>query len=454
MLERKITAYLEKWLTRNTVVLVDGVRQAGKSYAIREFGKAHFGQNCFEFNFHEHQEVIADFNRCKNAQELITNLSLYSPRPFVPGKTLIFLDEIQLVDGIDWPMFSKYLLEDGRFRFALSGSLLGVHLNGLSHPANGLSDSLSSLNSSRPGAALDEVRLYPMDFEEYLWANGLAKETIEQIKDCFLRGLTVPPLWQKRLLDLFYEYLFVGGYPDAVNSYLKGRDLQELRLAQTRIEAMHRRDVASHVEAADRIHLMGVYEAMSGQINAKNKRFKINSVLKPNERYDITDDFRWLVQAGLAYPVYNVTEPSLPLRLNEKRNLVKLYESDVGLLSYHLFETGTIQKLLAKEKAINYGAIFENAAAELLSAHGFSTLYYYDSKKHGEVDFLIEKEGEVLPLEIKSGKDYKIHHALTYFMGDEAPYGLKEAYVFSDANFSEENKIRYFPIYFLDCLAR
>jgi predicted AAA+ superfamily ATPase len=131
MLERKITAYLEKWLTRNTVLLVDGVRQAGKSYAIREFGKVHFGQNFFEFNFHEHRDLISDFNRCKTAQELITNLSLYSPRPFVPGKTLIFLDEIQLVDGIDWPMFSKYLLADGRFRFVLSGSLLGVTMNGL-----------------------------------------------------------------------------------------------------------------------------------------------------------------------------------------------------------------------------------------------------------------------------------------------------------------------------------
>jgi predicted AAA+ superfamily ATPase len=454
MLERKITAYLEKWLNRNTVVLVEGVRQAGKSYAIREFGRTHFGDNFFEFNFHEHEDVISGFNKCQTAQELITNLSFFSPHPFISGKTLIFLDEIQLINGIDWGMFSKYLVTDGRFRFALSGSLLGITLNGWSQNPAAFAKGSALLDLSHPGGYLDEIRLYPMDFEEYLWANGLSKDAIQEVRECFLKSKEVPPIPHTRLIDLFYEYLFVGGYPDAVASYLKGRDLQELRLAHERIDKMHKRDVTNHAEAAPRIHLVAVYESLSGQINAKNKRFKLNSIIGKNERYDLEDDFQWLAKVGLAYPVYNVTEPTIPLRLNEKRSLVKLFESDVGMLTYHLFETGTIQKLLAKEKDINYGSIFENSAAELLSAHGFDRLYYYDSKKHGEVDFVLEKEGEVLPLEIKSGKDYKIHHALTFFMSSDSPYLIKKACVFSNAGFSQDGNIFYFPIYFLDFLSR
>jgi predicted AAA+ superfamily ATPase len=454
MLKRKITEYLEKWLNRNTVVLVDGVRQAGKSFAIRAFGKDHFGDNYFEFNFHDHEDVVPDFNKCKTASELITNLSYYSPRPFVPGKTLIFLDEIQLVDGIDWEMFSKYLVMDGRFRFALSGSLLGVTLNGLSQDPSSFKKNLTPLDSSHPGSALDEIRLFPLDFEEYLWACGLSEDAIKEIKEDYFKGVEVPSIPHKRLLDYFYEYLFVGGFPDAVNSFLKGRDLQELRLAHERIEKMHLRDITYHAEKNNHIHLLDIYESLSGQINSKDKRFFLNSVCQKKENYNIQDDFQWLVKAGLAYPVYNVTEPTIPLRLNEKRNLVKLFESDVGMLSYHLLDTDSIRKLLAKEKSINEGAIFENAVAQLLSTHGYSHLYYYDSKKHGEVDFLIEKEGQVLPLEIKSGKDYQIHRALTYFLSEVSPYAIPKAFVFSDGNVSLREKEIYYPIYMIDFLSK
>lgn len=454
MFKRKITTYLEKWLNRNTVLLVDGVRQSGKTFSIHSFGKEHFGDDFFEFNFHEHEDVVADFSKCQTASELITNLSFYSPKPFVPGKTLIFLDEIQLVDGIDWEMFSKYLIADGRFRFILSGSLLGVTLNGLSQNPSSFKKDKTPLDFSHPGSSLDEVRLYPMDFEEYLWACGLSEEVIQQIKDNYQQEKEVPSIPHKRLLDYFYEYLFVGGFPDAVESYLKGRDLQELRLAHERIDKMHSHDVTYHAKKENRVHLLDVYETLSGQINSKNKRFFLNSIVPESERYDIQDDFQWLVKAGLAYPVYNVTEPTVPLKLNEKRSLVKLFESDVGMLTYHLLDTDSIRKLLAKEKSINYGAIFENAVAQLLSTHGYDHLYYYDSKKHGEVDFLIEKEGQVIPLEIKSGKDYKLHPALSYFLSEDSPYDIPQACIFSDGNLSIRGKEIYYPIYMVDFLQK
>jgi len=364
----------------------------------------------------------------------------------------MFLDEIQLVSGIDWEMFSKYLVKDGRFRFILSGSLLGVTLNNLAQSPTGYKKDGTAMEGAHPGSALDEIRMFPLDFEEYLWANGLAQESIDAVKENFERREAVPSVAHKRLTELFYEYLIVGGMPDAVVSYLKNRDLQELRLAHERIERMYRRDIVQYAEANERIHLLEVYESLSGQINSKNKRFVLSSVVQKNETYEINDDFNWLVKAGIAYPVYNVTTPEVPFRLNEKRSLVKLFEADTGMLCFHLMDTGTIRKIMAKEKDINFGAVFENVTAQLLFTHGYRYLWYYDNKKHGKLDFLLEDAGNALPLEIKSGKDYKRHSALTYFMKMQNEYSFPEAYVFNTDNFSDDGNIYYFPVYMLEFL--
>jgi len=450
MLKRKITAYLEKWLERDTVLLVDGARQTGKSFSINEFGNRIFGVNFFGFNFDEHRDLIEDFNKIKTAQELITNLSYYASKPFEVGKTLIFLDEVQLISEIDWQMFAKYLVSDGRYRFILSGSLLGVTLNNIVKSPNAYKNTMVG---SHPGGYLDEYRMYPLDFEEYLWANGLAQENIDMIKKCFYEKREVDFLPHKRLMDLFYEYLFVGGMPNAVDSYLRNHDLQDLRLAHERIEAMNHRDIIQYAQANDRLHLLEVYESLSSQINNKNKRFTLNTISKSNS-YEISDDFNWLIKAGIAYPVYNVTAPETPLRLNEKRRLVKLFEGDVGMLCFHLMDTGTIKKILAKDKDINFGAIFENVAAQLMACHGFENMWYYNNKKHGEMDLLIEYEGKIIPIEIKSGKDYKRHSALSYFMSDRNDYQFDEAFVFNSNNYSREGKLHYFPIYMIEFLRR
>lgn len=454
IMKRKIDQYLNNWLKRNTVLLIDGMRQVGKSYSIREFGRKTFGDNLFEFNFDEHKKDIQYFNNISTAKELITSLSLYSSKPFVPGKTLIFLDEIQLVTGIDWEMMAKYLIIDGRFRFIYSGSLLGVLLNGLGSSPNVFKKDGSASSLSHPGGYLDEIRMFPMDFEEYLWANGLADETISILKDSFINKKEISPLMHKKILDYFYEYLFVGGLPDAVNSYLKGKDVQELNLAHQRIDKMFIRDITQYAEANKRIHLLDIYQAISSQINTKNKRFITSKILKNGEKYEISDDFRWLIHAGLAYPVYNVTEPTNPLRLSEKRNLVKLFEGDTGMLTYHLLDTESIRKLLSKEADINYGAIFENVAAQLFETHGFDHQWYYDNKKHGEMDFIINYKGAVVPIEIKSGKTYKEHSALTYFMSKDSPYHFLEAFIFSNGNYEIQGNINYLPIYLLEFLRK
>jgi len=448
MLKRKVTNYLEKWLERDTVLLIDGARQVGKTYSITEFGKRNFKDNFFEFNFDEHRDSIETFNKVKTAQEFITNLSYYAKKPFVNNKTLIFLDEIQLVTEIDWEMFSKYLVKDDRFRFVLSGSLLGVTLNSITKSPN----AYKTMEGLHPGGSLDELRMYPMDFEEYLWANNVIEENINELKDCFYKRKKVPEILHKKILDLFYEYLFVGGMPDAVISYLKNKDLQELNLAHQRIDLMNRRDIIQYAQANDRVHLLDVYEALSGQINSKNKRFVMNSVVGKNESYEINDDFSWLVKAGIAYPVYNVTSPEYPFKLNEKRNLVKLFEGDTGMLCFHLMDTGVIKKILNKEKDINFGSVFENVSAQLMMTHDFKNLWYYDNKKHGEMDFLIQKGGNAIPIEIKSGKDYKRHSSLTYFMQKQNSYHFDEAYVFNYDNFSSDGNIYYFPVYMLEFL--
>lgn len=437
ILKRKFEQNLETWLTTNKVLLVDGARQVGKTFLIENFCGRKF-QNFIEINLAANKDLIGPLEQAKDVKDFLFVISSVSKTPLVPGQTAIFIDEIQLATQIDFLTLAKPLALDGRYRFIFSGSLLGI----------------TEFNVAlEPAGFLYAERMFPLDFEEFLWANGVQQEIVDKARECFFDRTEVPAFVHDRLIDYFYKYLLIGGMPEAVSAYVSGAGLQSINLVYKSIEQHYIRDITKYAPIEERAKIRLAYEVLPSELNSKSKRFTLSKIGNQYETRKADNDFMWLANAGIATPVYNVDEPKVPLLLSKNSRLLKLFCSDCGLLGYRLMDTDVQRKLLAHEKDINYGAIFENAAAQELLAHGFEELYYFASKKQGEVDFLITYKGAVLPIEIKSGKDYQKHSALNNLLSNEE-YEIREAFVFANGNVETKGKIVYFPIYMISFLSR
>ncbi len=430
MLKRKTEILLNDWKNSKDALLITGARQVGKSYLVREFGKSNF-QHFIEINLYEHKEFIPILEQSKNAADLLFRISAFTSKEMIPNETLIFFDEIQYAKNCDLITLAKFLVEDGKFRYIFSGSMLGVELNNI---------------ASWPTGYMRELRMFPLDFEEFLWSVGLKQEVIDYLNDCFVHEKTVDQLIHERLIDAFYKYLLIGGMPEVVQTFISTNDLKKVNEVQAKIEQYYKKDIVQYASQQQKVHLDTIYRVLPQELNSKNKRFSLGEIGKGYEIKDVQDDFMWLKKAGIALPTFNVAEPKIPLELSANNRLTKLFHSDVGILSNLLMDTDIQLKLLSKEKDINYGAIFENAVAQELSAHGYENLYYFNSKKQGEVDFLIEYKGDVLPIEVKSGKDYKKHSALDNLLGNES-YDISQAFVLCNGNIERKNKRLYLPIY-------
>lgn len=428
MINRKIEAELKAFLSRQgkEALLVSGARQVGKTFIIRDFAQKHY-KHVVEINFIKTPKAKLLFEGATNEDEFFAMLSTLTSVPLKPGETLIFFDEVQACPEI--MTFIKFLVDDGRYHYILSGSLLGIELKNI---------------RSVPVGYLREVTLFPLDFEEFIRANGVAEEVIALVEKCCRAHSAIPPLIHEKLMKLFRLYLVVGGMPAVVQAYLDTNDLREVVRIQKAIMIEYKKDAARYDEA-ERMRIVRVFELIPAELNRPNKRFFINEV-KGGGRFErLEDNFVWLDKAGIAIPVYNVDAPKIPLALAKKANLFKLFMNDVGLLSSQYAE-GIQLRLLTDDAVINYGAIYENFVAQELRAHGYDTLYYFNSKKHGEVDFLIEKGDGVLPLEVKSGNDYKCHAALDNMLSVKE-YALKEAKVLCKASEQEGGGLWYEPIY-------
>ena len=430
MLKRKAEKLLNEWKNSNDALLITGARQVGKSYLIREFGKANF-KHFIEINLYEQKEFIPVLEQAKNAEDLLFRISALTSENLVVGETLIFLDEIQYAKNCDLITLAKFLVENGKFRYIFSGSMLGVELNNI---------------ASWPTGYMREMRMFPLDFEEFLWSVGLKQSVIDHLADCFAQEKPVDTLIHERLIDAFYKYLLIGGMPEAVQTFVFTNDLKKVNEVQQKIDQYYRKDIVQYAPQQQKVHLDTIYRILPQELNSKNKRFSLGEIGKGYAVKDIQDDFMWLKKAGVALPAYNVAEPKTPLELSANNRLVKLFHSDIGILANLLMDTDIQLKLLAKEKEINFGAIFENAVAQELTAHGYENLYYFNSKKQGEVDFLIEYKGNVLPIEVKSGKDYKIHSALDNLLKNEN-YNISQAVILCNGNVERNGKKLYFPIY-------
>ena len=358
-------------------------------------------------------------------------LSALTDVPMIPGETLIFFDEVQECPEIVTAI--KFLVEDGQYRYILSGSLLGVELKDI---------------RSVPVGYLSILEMYPLDFREFCEANRVSQTVMDKLKECFEKKQPVDELIHEKMMELFRLYLIVGGMPAVVDAYIRTNNLKEVLRIQQGIVQLYYKDIAKY-DKDNKLYLDEIFSLIPSELNNKNKRF-IMKDLNENFRFSrYENSFIWLKEAGVALPVYCVQEPEIPLLLSKSTNLFKLFLSDVGLLA-SMYVDGLQLKILNREKDINFGAIYENVAAQELKAHGFE-LYYFNSKKQGELDFVIEYKGNVLPLEIKSGKAYTRHNALDNVLKDER-YAIPQALVFCNENISTVDKIVYLPIYMIGFL--
>ncbi len=425
MLNRKIDGYIRNYYeTTHNALLVTGARQIGKTFSIREFGKSF--KSFVEINFVENPGAVELFKGAKSSSDILLRLSAFTPIPLIKGETLIFFDEVQECPEIVTAI--KFLVDEGSYRYILSGSLLGVELKDL---------------RSEPVGYMGVKDMYPLDFEEFISCVGVSDVVIESLHDAWEKRVAVDDFIHSKIMELFRLYLVVGGMPAAVSRYLENNNLQDVMAIQQDIIRLYKRDISQY-DVDNKLYIEDIFNLIPPELNAKNKRFilkRLNENVK-FERYQ--NSFLWLANAGVALPVYNIEEPKMPLLLARSRNLFKLFQSDIGLLASQYAE-GIQLRIIKGDKDINFGSIYENAVAQELVAHGIEP-YYYNNKKRGELDFVIELSGRVLPIEVKSGKDYVTHRALSNIMECDE-YDLTEAIVLTNDNLRIDGKILYAPIY-------
>ncbi|WP_303148270.1 ATP-binding protein [uncultured Cloacibacillus sp.] len=428
MLRRKAYEKLVDWKSekKRKALCIIGARQIGKTTIVREFAASNY--DCLaEINFITDKGAADIFAGSLDAETLIVNLTAYLRKPLTPGKTLVFFDEVQNCPNARTAI--KFLVEDGRFDYIESGAMLGVRHKTV---------------SSYPVGFEEIYRMYPMDFEEYLWANGVQQSTIDYLKDCFKQKSEVRDAIHNTMKKLFYSYIVVGGMPQVVQTFVETHDIGRVIENQRDILEQYRLDISQYAEGSEKIKIRAVFDSIPAQLNDKNRRFYVNSINKNARlaRYD--NCFKWLEDAGVALPCYNVTEPRAPLQLNEKRSLFKLFMNDVGLLCASCFDNIQFE-LLNGHVDVNMGSILENAIAQQLRSGGFQ-LYYYDSVELGEVDFLIQNGTSVEIIEAKSGHDYKKHKALDNVTAVKG-WEFENTYVLCEGNVETDGSVTYLPWY-------
>ena len=362
-----------------------------------------------------------------SANEFLVKLKMIMPEDCKPQETVVFFDEIQKCPEIVTKI--KFLVEEGSFKYVMSGSLLGVELKGI---------------TSVPVGYLTVLRMYPMDFEEFMIANNVSKTTLEMLKAKFETCQPVDEFIHQKLLSLFFIYLIVGGMPDAVKIYIATKDIREVDKVQRDIVALYKEDFSQYESEDKKLKLISIYDIIPAELNKQNKKFvftMLNKELK-FDRYE--NSFLWLKDAGVALPVYNVEAPVIPLKASKSSNVFRLFSNDTGLLT-SAYPAETKLELINKNSEVNNGAHFENAVAQQLTANGLEP-YFCKKKNIGELDVLVEMDGKVVPIEVKSGKAYKAHKSLDNFM-KISDYHIEKAYVLSVANMEQEGVVVYLPIY-------
>lgn len=437
MLYRKITSYLEDYLKSDSdkILILEGARQVGKSFSIREVGSRLY-QNYVEINFVEDDEGKQLFKNIHKKEDFYLTLSMVAGDKLSSrDDTLVFLDEIQ-----HYPQFLtmlKFLREDGRYRYIASGSLLGITLHD---------------TTSIPVGSIIRKEMFQLDFEEFLIANGFGAEAIDRLRQSYMNRQSLAEQRHNHVLDLFHRYLLVGGLPDAVNTYLNTHNIVRVREVQEGIRNLYAADAAKYEkEHTKKLLIRRIYEMIPSQMENKKKRIVAQKIRgKEGDRFaHYQEEFEYLISSGIALAVHAISNPHFPLSESLQKNLLKLYLNDVGLLTGLLYHNN-IRPVIDDVRSINLGSVYESVVAQELRAHGHK-LFYYDNRKQGEVDYLIDDHTAMSahPIEVKSGKDYSVHSALNNLLKNP-DYNIQAATVISNGReIYQKGKITYMPVYFV-----
>lgn len=433
MLFRKIEAQIEAHLESKSqkILLVNGARQVGKTFIIRHVGQKLF-EHVIEINMIEDSLGAGLFADVRSVEDFYLQVSMLAgDRMKEKENTLIFIDEIQAYPQL--LTLLKFLAQDNKFTYIASGSLLGVTL---------------SETTSIPMGSIRQISMFPLDFEEFLYANGLNELAISSMRKNFEQREALDEAAHNKMMDLFRKYLLVGGLPDAVNAYLETKNIQQVREIQSEIHRYYAAD-ASKYDTERKLKIRRVYDLIPSNMENKKKRVIAQSIEEKRGKTfaDYQDEFEYLISAGIALSVQAVSNPVFPMIQSTGKNLLKLYLNDVGILSGILYGNN-IRAILDDDRSINLGSVYENVVASELASHGHK-LFYYDNRHKGEVDYLIDDYDSlsVVPIEVKSGKDYTVHSALNTFVKNE-DYHIKKAFVLSnERTLTTKGKICYVPIY-------
>lgn len=401
MLKRKIYDDLIEWknIRRNEQIrkclLIKGARQVGKSFIVKEFGKREYS-SFLCIDFFRNPELKYVFEGDLTSEEILKRITA-SVRDFrlVPGDTLIFLDEIQRCGNARTAI--KFLAEDMRFDVISSGSLMG-----LTYGED--DDKEVEVPDSVPVGYESQITMYSLDFEEFLWAYGYNETAISVLRSYFEAGETVPESIHNKYESLFREYMVVGGMPEVIADFAVNKDFNRVERIQRDIIAEYRDDIAKHAKGKEKQYVRMCYDAVPKQLAKELKKFQYSSVEKGQTRRKYGGSAQWLKDSEIVNACYNIREPYLPLMANAKEDQFKLYINDTGLLCcMYGYET----KLAILNDTIRGNArrgIYENIISECLIKRGY-TLYYYKPDSEHEIEFLIEKDGEVIPVEVKAGNN-------------------------------------------------
>ena len=433
MLSRKLDNFIEKHYANNkSALLLKGARQVGKTSAIRKYATEQ-KMNLIEINFYEDDSACGIFKGSQNAKDVLLRISAHTKKKTSLPNTMIFFDEVQKCpEVITW---IKFLVDEGSCKYALSGSLLGVELKGV---------------ESVPVGYMSVKEVFPLDIEEFSRCLGLSDEVLTSVAEAFEKRTPVDDIVHASLIKMVYLYLVVGGMPAAVQAYVDTNDLNVVEEKQKEILDLYKWDISQY-DPDKKLEINEIFNLIPSELDAKNKRFILKNLNEHARFSRYENSFLWLKNAGVAIPTLNIEEPTFSFKLNELRNLFKLFQNDVGLLTSQ-YAAGIQLQLLQGEVKQNYGAIYENLVAQELYCHGFGgddhELHYFNSKKQGELDFVIAQNGKVIPIEVKSGKDYERHNALSNVLAND-DYNIDFAYVLTNDNLHIEGKRIYMPIYML-----
>ena len=398
MIKRKMYKYLINWKQKKdkSALIIKGARQVGKSYLVREFGRNEY-EGYIEINFLKNPLYKNIFKGDLSAEEIFKRLSAYIPNlKIIPFKTLLFLDEIQVCAEARTAV--KFLVEDGSVDVISSGSLLGLSY---------LEDDDKNVTepTSLPVGYEEQITMYSLDFEEFLWAKGYNDDAIAYLKDFYISNKEVPKELNDKYLELFREFMIVGGMPEVVQTFIDTNNFQEASKIQGKILADYQDDISKHAKGQEKIKVRQCYDSIPKQLAKEYKKFQYSVVEKGKTSKKYGGSIKWLCDSSLVNKCSNVNEAYIPLLAYEMDDQFKLYLNDTGLLLYLYGPETKLAILNNTLKGNAKGGIYENIISESLLKRGYKLYYYKTQNSSMEIEFVIEKNGEVIPIEVKAGND-------------------------------------------------